>query len=118
MQLTESQIQKQCLDLLRHNGYFAWRNHVQSVKMTGARAPNPAKGSSDIFAIKQSLFYAIEVKTPTGKVSSDQYTWLRKASQYGAIAMVVRSVEELQGFLKLVQNNPKSLRAIPFEIIL
>lgn len=115
--MKESEIQKQCIDYLKAHGFFVWRNHVQRVKISGGSANNPAKGSPDIFAIKQGTFYAIEVKTPIGKVSQIQRTWLQTAKDHGAVSMVVRSIEELIQFLDLFRDNPNCLQNFPFEIL-
>ena len=90
----ESEIQKQILDWLNHSGFMAWKNHVGPVFMSGRMAPNPCKGSADIFAIKQGMFFAIEVKTPIGVLAPHQKLWLERARSYGAIALVATSVEE------------------------
>lgn len=93
--MKEQEIQKQCLDYLSENGFFAWKNHVQGMRVSGAIIRNPAAGSADIFAIKQGRFYCIEVKTPKGKLSQNQYIWLQKAHKYGAISIVVKSLDDL-----------------------
>ena len=46
-------------------------------------------------ALKGGQFYAIEVKTKTGKISNDQLQWLRNASNNGAVSMVVRSLNDV-----------------------
>ena len=93
--MKESEIQKHCLTWLHENNFFAWKNHVQGVRMARGRVKNPASGSSDIFAIKNGNFYCIEVKTLDGKLSDNQKIWLDLASEHGAIAIVVRSVHDL-----------------------
>lgn len=78
---------------------------MQGMRIGGTMVKNPAAGSSDLFAIKGGKFYCIEVKTPRGKLSPHQYSWLQKAHNHGAISMVVTSIEDLLYFLKKV---PKS----------
>ena len=94
--MKESDIQKSCLLYLVANGFFAWKNHVQGMRIGGKVAKNPAAGSPDILAIKDGKIFCIEVKTPTGKVAEHQYKWLKKAEAHGAISMVVRSLEDLE----------------------
>lgn len=93
--MKEQEIQRQCLDYLAGAGFFAWKNHVQGMRVGGRAAKNPAAGSPDILAIKDGKFYCIEVKTPTGKLSENQYKWLQKASSHGAVSMVVKSLDDL-----------------------
>lgn len=114
--MKESEIQKQCLNYLQVSGFFAWKNHVGSIPTHGrGRATNPAAGSPDIMAIKNGLFYAIEVKTPTGKVSKHQYGWLEKAHKHGAIAMVVRSLDDL---ITCLDKMPDELKMAHFPFAL
>ena len=111
--MKENEIQKQCLDYLEAAGYFVWRNHVQGVKVGRSRIANPAAGSPDILAIKGGKIFCIEVKTPTGKLSPHQYTWLEKAHKHGAVSMVVRSVEDLQYCLEALPANK-----VPFDLMM
>ena len=94
--MKESQIQTACLKYLRANGFFCWKNHVQGIRIGNRTVVNPAKGSPDILAIKEGVFYGIEVKTQTGRLSLDQWKWHKQARDVGkAHILVVRSVDEL-----------------------
>ncbi len=55
-----------------------------------------AVGSADIVGIvgPRGTFLALEVKTPTGRVSTEQRQWLAIVNRRGGVARVVRSVEE------------------------
>jgi hypothetical protein len=55
-----------------------------------------AVGSADIVGIvgPRGTFLALEVKTPTGRVSKEQQQWLDIVNRRGGVARVVRSVEE------------------------
>lgn len=113
--MKESEIQKQCLTYLVANGFFAWKNAIRGMKVGGGTAKNPAAGSPDIMAIKEGLFFAIEVKTATGKVSAHQYAWLQKAHHHGAISMVVRSLDDLITYLDKIPCSDK-LSQFPFAL--
>lgn len=113
--MKEQEIQKQCLTYLVASGYFAWKNHMGGMKVGGAKVKNPAAGSPDLMAIKDGKFYAIEVKTATGKVSEHQYKWLMKAHQHGAIAMVVRSLDDL---ITCLDKMPDQLKMAQFPFAL
>jgi Holliday junction resolvase len=81
---------------LKANEFLAWRNFVGGVKTNRGSAANPGmRGSPDILAVKDGLFYGIEVKTPEGKVSKHQAEWHEKARQFGAIILVVTSRQQL-----------------------
>lgn len=47
-----------------------------------------------------AVFVAVEVKTPTGRVSPEQQQFLNVVRQHGAIACVARSVTDLEMVLK------------------
>ena len=53
-------------------------------------------GSADLIGILKpdGRFIAFEVKTETGRLSSDQKLWIAAVRNAGALAFVVRSVEE------------------------
>ena len=70
-----------------------------------------ARGSADLIGIKQititpdmvgstiGQFVSIEVKTPTGRLTPLQRSWLEMVSKFGGLAAVVRSVRDAEDFL-------------------
>lgn len=50
-------------------------------------------------------FFALEVKTPTGRVRPEQTTWLALVRRMGGFAAVVRSVEEAKAALARARNG-------------
>ena len=96
----EMPLVKACLNLLKLNGIFAWRNN------TGA-TPTQYKGrkgfvrygrvgSGDIFAILPGgVFCSVEVKTDKGVVSEHQIKWLDDVRAAGAQAFVVFGLHDL-----------------------
>lgn len=92
----ETKIQKEIIFSMAKMGFFVWKNHTQAVRVQGGmRTKNPNAGSPDIMAIKEGRFYAIEVKTKTGKLDNHQRQWLINARSQGAITMCVRSLDDL-----------------------
>lgn len=55
-----------------------------------------SKGFSDLFGFRHSdgRIFFIEVKTPSGRLSSCQKNFLEQMRNYGAIAGVARSVDD------------------------
>jgi len=51
-------------------------------------------GSPDLVGIVDGRFLGLEVKTATGRVSSEQRAWHEHARKHGALIHVVRTVEE------------------------
>ena len=72
-----------------------WRNQV------GFDAQNKVKyglgvGSADLVGLihKNGRLFAIEVKTPTGRISDEQKAWIAVINARGGYAAVARSVDE------------------------
>lgn len=108
---TEQLIQSEILKYLLSNGFFAWKNASGSIsrsyfcqrdgrmKHTFFRAG--IKGMPDILAVKSGNFYAIEVKTMTGKTSPEQKATIEMLKKYGTIAFVARSLDEVKMVLEM-----------------
>jgi Holliday junction resolvase len=105
---TEQDIQKQCLDYLKENGFLAWKQPSQGLRVKGGRRAKARGGSTvghpDIMALRDGTFYCIEVKKPKGKVDKTQIAWLTWADMMGARCMVVRSLEEMVGKISQPQD--------------
>ena len=54
------------------------------------------KGLPDIIVVKDGKFIGLEVKTDTGRLSTDQVEFGRAAKNAGARYEVVRSIEDVQ----------------------
>ena len=115
--MKESEIQRKCFDYLAKDGFFVWRNHVGGVKQAGGKffSKNPNSGSPDIFALKNGLFFCLEIKTPIGKLSPHQASWLAKARSHGAVTAVIRSLNDLQLVIDSAMRDPKG-KSFPFDL--
>ncbi len=52
-------------------------------------------GSADLIGmLPTGRVFAIEVKTPTGRLSSHQHTWLAAVRRWGGFAAVARSTDD------------------------
>jgi hypothetical protein len=94
VKISEHDVQVQILDFLRYNHFKFWRNNVGAIKYDMRFVRYGEVGSPDIMAIKNGKFYAIEVKSPTGKLSEAQELWLAEANQHGAIVIIAHSIDE------------------------
>jgi hypothetical protein len=67
------------------------------------------KGSADLvgFLFESGRFFAVEVKTPTGRLSKDQKNWINFVNKYGGYACVARSPDEALGHLQLALEGEK-----------
>lgn len=103
---TEAEVLRQCLAYLALRGIRAWRNNTGAALLPG-RGGKPQmvrfgqRGSPDILGILSGgRLLACEVKRPGKQPREDQAAWLKAASEAGALAGCVHSVEELQQLLE------------------
>ncbi len=104
MQQSEKQIENQILEYLKFRSVMAWK--VKSVgtydaKLRVFRKPSPyyRKGVSDILGIFRGKPLAIEVKSIKGRTSPEQRAFLEDFAREGGIAMVARSIEDVERVL-------------------
>ena len=104
MRPSEAQTQRQILDWLKLNGIFAWRNNTGA--MAGSHKGKRwfvrfgCPGMSDILGIyKAGKFLAIEVKRSDGRLTQDQQCFLESVKANGGIAIVARSLKDVQEIL-------------------
>ena len=100
MRVNETQIVKVCLQWLRINGFFAWRQNTGAMQATYkgkrrfVRFGEP--GMSDIVGITQEgRAFFIECKMPGRKLTTAQAEFLNSVKAFGAIGIVVHSLDEL-----------------------
>ena len=110
--MLEKDVQKAIMEYLELSGIFCWRNNTGATKYEGkdgkSRWVNYGKtGSSDILGVvsPSGRLLAIEVKSPTGRVSAKQQEFLEEIDRNGGIAIIARSVEDVETALKL-ENVP------------
>jgi hypothetical protein len=122
MQIEQS-IQAAILAYLRMRGIFCWKNNTAGiyVKARNTYIPSHAPGVADILGILDSrfgrsgVFLAVEVKSPKGRLSPHQEAFLKEIKDRGGLAIVARSVEEVQealnGFVAANNRRGVDLRA-------
>jgi penicillin-binding protein-related factor A (putative recombinase) len=86
MKPKEKHITKSIRDFLKVMGIFHWKEH-------GGLGSAP--GVPDLVGCYQGRLLAIEIKTPTGKLSPQQEYFLTKINEAGGVAFVARSVEDV-----------------------
>jgi penicillin-binding protein-related factor A (putative recombinase) len=66
------------------------------------RKPSPLyrKGVSDILGLHEGRFFALEIKSAKGKLSPEQVLFLDDVRSRGGVALVIRSVEQLEKYFK------------------
>jgi hypothetical protein len=102
--MLEQAIQRQILDYLRYRGIFCWKATTGGIYDQKRRIfrTNQAPGVRDILGIlKGGRFLAIEVKSPTGRVSAHQQQFIDEIAARGGVAFVARSIEAVEECLLL-----------------
>ena len=64
-----------------------------------AKSTGLVSGVADLNWLYKGVFYGIELKTPTGSQTKSQKQWERVMTQQGGIYVLIRSLEEFQGFV-------------------
>lgn len=95
MKERERDILKQVKDYLLWNGWFVIRIH-QSLGST--------PGIADLCAVKEGFTAWIEVKTMKGVLSEHQIKWSKNLMEHGGHYWVIRSLEDLQGRLAIMDK--------------
>ncbi len=96
--MTEGDIMRQIMVALSADGHFVARANVGLFFTAEGRPIKTGlpKGFSDLFGFCASdcRFFALEVKTPKGRPSPEQLAFIAAMKNRGAIAAIVRSVED------------------------
>jgi hypothetical protein len=102
----ETPIQKGVLDYLKLKGHHVFRVNTQGVPLHGKGfegrfRPSPMKGVSDLIGCcgrshkDKGRFFAIEVKSETGKLTEEQALFLNNVIEAGGIGLVARSIDDV-----------------------
>lgn len=113
----ETAIQKKVLTAIKKIPYLTlFRNNVGAVDLGGGRLMRfgvGGKGASDLIGYKSvvitpdmlgkkiAVFAAIEIKTPTGRLTAEQNVFLQTIKSQGGIAFVARSAGDLFDLLEI-----------------
>lgn len=106
--IRESQLQQQIrLALGREPDLVLWRNSVGVAETDGRKQRfGLCRGSSDLIGIGPGgILFALEVKTPTGRVSPEQQMFIDLVNRRGGFAAVVRSVDEARQALTAARRQ-------------
>jgi hypothetical protein len=103
----EKVIEYEILGFLRTLGILCWKTDRQGtydpVKKTFRANHNPYKitGVSDILALIDGVFIAIEVKSEKGRLTPEQRAFIVKVNENGGIGFVARSLSQVVESLAL-----------------
>ena len=110
--LTANALTKHTLKILDLKGFHVWRQNnggVYDRKFGGYRANSATKGISDIlgFNRKTGQIIAAEIKAGKDKLSIEQEVFLKAVERSGGIALVVRTLDDLDNFIKQESHDEK-----------
>jgi hypothetical protein len=102
--MKESDLLSYALSCLKQSGLVYWRVPngpvMHSIGGRMIRKCSPIKGFPDIAGVFPSgKFFAIELKTDKGRLSTEQTEWITKLNMSGAMAIVLRSKGEISEFI-------------------
>lgn len=103
--ISANALTKNSLRVLSLKGYHVWRQNNGGVfdpKLKRFRANSSTPGISDIigFHKKTGRFIACEIKAGKDRLSDEQKEFLKNVNNAGGIGMVVRTIDDLENFLK------------------
>ena len=101
------------IDIINHlnsmENVFVFKSSYNKSKRSNLRGPTNfpyvPKGVSDILGIFHGKPIAIEVKTPQGRPSNDQISFLTLWKANGGVALMVSSIEELKDSVAAIKNK-------------
>lgn len=104
LKVKETDIQKTICDYLALRNYFFWRSNTTPIfdptRHSFRAMPKYAmKGVADILLLEDGIFYAIEVKSRTGKQSDKQKVFQGLVEKKGGIYILAKSLEEVSKHL-------------------
>ena len=105
--VSENDVKKGCLDLLRLNGWWPIRQHVGLFKTPDGRFVHMGVvGDPDYVIVKAPSFF-LELKRPGGELRPEQSDRIFQLRQfYGLETLVVDGAEELMEWLNRQKRGP------------
>lgn len=109
--MKESELLSFAITCLKQSGLVWWRVANGPIKHGGINKKSPIKGFPDLAGVMPNgKFFAIELKTDKGKLSPEQTDWITKLNMSGAMAIVLRSKDEIREFISGVRQMKAPLR--------
>lgn len=104
--MLEADLQRAIMAWLKRQGIEHWRMPLGPVLHGGGRrwGENPIKGFPDLAGILKrehhGRFWALELKSATGRLSPEQSAWILRLKYAGAAVTVVKSMGEVEHFFR------------------
>lgn len=75
-------------------GCYAWRNNTGAVKFKGRLVRFGEPGAADIICCYRGRFYAVEMKSATGRQTPEQRSWEFRVVLAGGVYVLARTTRE------------------------
>lgn len=103
--ISANALTKHALKILDIKGWHVWRQNnggVYDAKIKSYRANSSTPGISDIIGFHRTTgqFIACEIKAGKDKISTVQQLFIDRVNRSGGVGMIVRSIDDLETFLK------------------
>lgn len=99
----EADIQRAILDYLRAHPRVSWRARMNTGAATtesGGFIRFAFRGCPDVIGmLRDGRFFAVEVKRPGGKPSTEQAAFVERVNEHGGLACVAYSVHDVERLL-------------------
>lgn len=107
--MKESELLSFALTCLKQSGLVYWRVPngpvVHTIGTKQIRKKSPIKGFPDIAGVMPNgKFFAIELKSDKGRLTPEQTEWITKLNMSGAMAIVLKSKDEIRQFIVAVMK--------------
>lgn len=93
--MKEKEIQSAIIQYLTLKKILHWRQNSGTFKTVYRMG---IVGAPDIFAVKESKIYGIEVKNEKGKLSDGQILFRQQFEKAGGIYLVARSIDDVLAY--------------------
>lgn len=101
MTSTEKETQKACLELLESKRIFHYRQNTGAFKgANGGFYRFGVKGGSDVVAVIDGIYIAIEIKDEKAGQDPDQALFQRALENAGGKYLLVKNIDDLISFLE------------------
>lgn len=106
--MREADFQRDLIAFLKRKEIEHWRMPIGPVMRNGGKtwSSNPLKGFPDLMGIctrtQRGRMWAVELKSPTGKVSDDQAKWMARLKMAGAEVAVLRNMADAILFFRTI----------------
>ena len=106
---SEAKLQQECFvhfwntyPELRGTMWMVHNNAKNAFQGAILKAMGMVKGVSDLQWLHSGIYYAIELKTATGRQSNEQIQWQKQIESQGGVYVVLRSFDEFRTFVQSV----------------